>query len=446
MNFGFDESVCLLSGLAMISTLVIPGADVRQRMIGLVGGVGLVGYSFYVANQTSGVIVLPIPLLALGWALPGKAIYDHFKSRFRPGDTQMGGGLAPAKPLPNTRGHETPSDSTPAFYQFRGHMMIADPAGETVEGKGTLEFGAAGVQGTFRKQLVAVAWDQVAEIDFREDSDNAAELMIFPHVQRSRRSTRHRLERGDEITTLGYRWRQALAEAGETSRQRHASRILMSAHRTVKDHIARCPKSSAGSQMAAGFAPESEKIAAPIIERGLRRVTVPRFMLLPDVLTLAWQPPARAALPTDRTQERPSRPHPRPPKVAASSGQRDGHSPPPRREPASTPGPRLTSPTLLLQRGPVSLPWAAPGPSQRPLRARVTQPLGRQRMGRRGTLIARGGLDATYCTGLTTAAAANSQGNSLTVLAGGGAQLRPAQTRAIPRSSPPIKAALGVVP
>lgn len=179
MNFGFDESVCLLSGLAMISTLVIPGADVRQRMIGLVGGVGLVGYSFYVANQTSGVIVLPIPLLALGWALPGKAIYDHFKSRFRPGDTQMGGGLAPAKPLPNTRGHETPSDSTPAFYQFRGHMMIADPAGETVEGKGTLEFGAAGVQGTFRKQLVAVAWDQVAEIDFREDSDNAAELMIF---------------------------------------------------------------------------------------------------------------------------------------------------------------------------------------------------------------------------------------------------------------------------
>lgn len=179
MNFGFDESVCLLSGLAMISTLIIPGVDARMRIIGLVGGAGLVGYSFYVANQTSGVIVLPIPLLALGWALPGKAIYDHFKSPFQPGDTQMGGSLASAKPTPNTRPRESPSDSTPVPYQFRGRMMIADPAGETVEGRGTVEFAEVGVRGTFRKQVVAVAWDQVAEIDFREDSDDAAGLMIF---------------------------------------------------------------------------------------------------------------------------------------------------------------------------------------------------------------------------------------------------------------------------
>jgi hypothetical protein len=78
LSIGGYEATVLLSGLAMSGTALLPRRKATDRAVFFAIGAGMVVYALYAAQQSSGVFVVPIQLIALAWVLLGKAVYDSY--------------------------------------------------------------------------------------------------------------------------------------------------------------------------------------------------------------------------------------------------------------------------------------------------------------------------------------------------------------------------------
>jgi uncharacterized membrane protein HdeD (DUF308 family) len=72
MHWSAYETFSVISGVIMVIAALSPLLKVKDRVWSLVGGIVLVIYGFYVANQTSGTYYFPvqiflIPFLAIGY-------------------------------------------------------------------------------------------------------------------------------------------------------------------------------------------------------------------------------------------------------------------------------------------------------------------------------------------------------------------------------------------
>jgi hypothetical protein len=78
MNWSAYEIFTVLSGVALAIGGLMPGGGMKDRLWMVAGGVLLIGYGIYVANQTGGTWMFPIwifviPVAAGLWAV-GKAV------------------------------------------------------------------------------------------------------------------------------------------------------------------------------------------------------------------------------------------------------------------------------------------------------------------------------------------------------------------------------------
>ena len=72
MDWSVYEVFSVISGVIMVGVAGAPKLKASERFWALVGGGGLIGYGFYVANQTSGTFSFPaaifaIPVVAVGY-------------------------------------------------------------------------------------------------------------------------------------------------------------------------------------------------------------------------------------------------------------------------------------------------------------------------------------------------------------------------------------------
>jgi hypothetical protein len=72
MNWSVYEVFSLISGIILVGVACVPKLKASERFWALVGGGGLIGYAFYVANQSYGTFYFPvaifaIPVVAIGY-------------------------------------------------------------------------------------------------------------------------------------------------------------------------------------------------------------------------------------------------------------------------------------------------------------------------------------------------------------------------------------------
>jgi len=82
MHWGVLEAFIVLSGSATaVAFLIVPGASVQSRLIGLGFGVLFVGYGIYAASQSSGILLVPGGVLAV--AVVGLfMLYQAYRDRW----------------------------------------------------------------------------------------------------------------------------------------------------------------------------------------------------------------------------------------------------------------------------------------------------------------------------------------------------------------------------
>src|ERR1700730_11235987 len=72
MHWGADEIFSVISGLVLLGAAFVPTDKVSNRLWAAGGGIALIIYGIYVANQTSGTFYFPVWIFVIPF---GAAIY-----------------------------------------------------------------------------------------------------------------------------------------------------------------------------------------------------------------------------------------------------------------------------------------------------------------------------------------------------------------------------------
>lgn len=107
MHWGTYEFCAVLSGVIMVWAAVLDkGWKPKDRVWAVAGGVALVIYGFYVAQQTSGTFVFPAAMFAIPIIFAGRALYRLYQET-------SATGAAPNQSSTRTRPSDAPERITP---------------------------------------------------------------------------------------------------------------------------------------------------------------------------------------------------------------------------------------------------------------------------------------------------------------------------------------------
>jgi uncharacterized membrane protein len=82
------EVFSLLSGVTMVGVAFAPKIKASERFWAVVGGVLLIGYAIYVANQTSGTFYFPWIIFVIPFAAAGYLVVQAVTRSRETGDRQ----------------------------------------------------------------------------------------------------------------------------------------------------------------------------------------------------------------------------------------------------------------------------------------------------------------------------------------------------------------------
>jgi len=88
MHWGVLEALIVVAGVvSAVAFLIVPGASVRARLIGVGFGVLCVGYGFYAASQSGGVVLVPVGVFAVA-LVALVMLYQGYRDRWARGDVE----------------------------------------------------------------------------------------------------------------------------------------------------------------------------------------------------------------------------------------------------------------------------------------------------------------------------------------------------------------------